>query len=264
MARLEHEGTPIDELSQTILQVIRDRCGSARARELRDRSSAESNEQIHYRYREYLGPPDEDHPDRIGFLEQGDAEDVPGAANAARIYELTDRARDWLDDHTEDITDAVDAAKAVKSLRRTRQTLDELTEQVDSFEDRMDGWQKTMNRRSRRLSELNNRVDEAADVRDEAWNKAHAAEQDVDQLRDDLDDLRNDLTGLAEDIAAVEQTLEDERRAREQSIKRLGDWAEQEIGRALREAQQARQEARAAQRSLLDQVLDWFWRIVNC
>lgn len=257
MARLEHEGTPIDELSQTILQVIRDRGGSARARELRDRTSAESNEQIHYRYREYLGPPDENNPDRIGFLEQGDAEDVPGAANAARIYELTDRGRDWLDDHTEDITDAVDAAKAVESLRRTRQTLDELAEQVDSFEDRMDGWQKTMNRRSRRLSELSNRVDETTDVRDEAWNMAHSAEQDVDQLRADLDDLRNEVSSLVDRVDGLETEMKAERKERERAVQRLGDWAEDELRDVRQAAHSAREEVRTIrERGLLDCLLN--------
>lgn len=217
--RLEYNGQIIDNLSQVLLQVLRDRGGRGTAGELRRVTEVEDNQQVHYRMKRYLVP--------AGLVEGAGTRAMPGRTLDARVYGLTAEGREWLDGHAEDILQAVEAAQAVESLQRVRATVDTFGGRLERVERRQDEVDEQMGRWSSQLHDWKGTVEE---VRETARSAARASF--VDDLADDVRTLEretvnasNDCRELGEEIADVAGGVEqlDKRMAEQESVEELAE-----------------------------------------
>lgn len=194
-----------------------------------------------------------------GLVDISHTEELPGAASDRQYWKITDEGRNWVDDHRDEITKTT-ARQVERTLQRTLERVDDLDDDVTGIHGKIDGWQKTMNRRSKRLSRLDSKVDDeterAIEASDESWNKAHAVESRVDEIEADVAELHDEVATVTGRLDELATAIEDEQKAREDAIQRLGDWTKGELGKLQKTARRAREDARKArQRGLLDLLL---------
>ena len=208
--RLEYNGQIIDDLSQVLLQVLRDRGGCGTAGELRRVTEVEDNQQVHYRMKRYLMP--------AGLVEGAGTRAMPGRTLDARVYGLTDEGREWLDGHAEDILQAVEAAQAVESLQRVRATVDTFGGRLERVERRQEEVDEQMGRWSSQLHDWKGTVEE---VREVARSSARASF--VDDLAEDVRVLERETGSAGEDRRELREEVEDVERGAQELDERMAE-----------------------------------------
>lgn len=219
----------IDDVSEILLQVLRDRGGSSPAAPLRDAAGLSQNQQVHYRMNEYLVP--------FGLVRKSsEQQEQPGGRKNAIIYELRERGREWLREHGEDIERAVDAAKVVESLERTRETVVEFSSRMDRLEERYQTRTDTISRHSDRLgktanriSELDSQMDSLASVdrvheMDERLSdviRAHnrVVNEELEQVEDRLSELEDEVETLRSRVVESDDVIVEESKARDEFLR---------------------------------------------
>lgn len=229
-----------DNTSEILLTILRDTGEPLGTGTLREESDFDQNKPILDRLRRLRDQ---------GLVEVSHTEELPGAAADRQYWEITKKGRNWVDENRGEITETT-ARQVEKALQRTLERVDNIDEEMQTLNGKIDRWQKTMNRRSKRLSRLDSKVDEKTDkaieASDESWNKAHSVESRVNEIEDEIEELHKDIEELTD-------AIESEREARQDAIDRLGEWAEDEIGKIQRIAQTAREDAKKArQRGIID------------
>jgi uncharacterized coiled-coil DUF342 family protein len=261
MSALNYEGHRVDETSQVLLQVLRDRREAMTTGELRKQADLEQNRPVQYRMDEYLVP--------AGLVERAGERKMPGGSPNAKLWRITDEGREWVSDHAEDLTIARDAHRAIESLQRTRETVDRLSDDLEAFNQKVDGWQETMNRRSKRIHQLEEQQKswraELVEQGDEAWNKARDVERTVSRVADDVDELETRMESLEDDVDQVTGYVEDVSEWLESFDDRVGavegaaDQQQSEIDELRDDLKNTREELsevrKTANRGFLDRLL---------
>jgi archaellum component FlaC len=219
----------IDEISQVLLQVLRDRGGTSPAAPLRDAAGLDQNQQVHYRMNEYLIP--------AGLAEKAsEKQEQPGGRKDAIIYRLRDEGREWLRENGEDIERAVDAAKVVESLERTRDTVGDFKSRMDRLEKKYRSRTDTIARHSDRMGNNRRKISEVEDQMDSLAQTNRVEEMNerlnqvirghnslssdrVEQLEERVDELEAEVKQLRGEAAESDEIIQDESEARDEFLR---------------------------------------------
>ena len=212
MTTITEGGCRIDDTSQVVLQILRDRREPMTTGDLRRQTRKEQNQSIRHRF--------ENHLLSAGLAKEAGKQETPGNGPDASLWTITDEGRQWLDEHAESLQTATDAARAITSLRRTQQTVDSLSDNVSDIEGRIERWQDTMNDRSKMLNRFDQQrkkwKNDVTDQGDEAWNRAQTAltkaknaHSRVDELESTVDTLEENVDEMGDEIDELRHQLEE-------------------------------------------------------
>lgn len=198
-----YDDAKIDETSQILLQILRDYGTPLSVRKLREEARLDQANQIHYRWREWLGRPENDavSDDAAGLLERAGTTELNGQEMAE--YRLTDDGRDFLGNHEDKVLDAVGAARAVETIRRLRARVNNLEARVEDAERTAEDVEKSLNATRSELSRVKTTADETAEA---VAGKAGVG--DLGKLYDEVEDLREDVRAIQEFNREIDDRLE--------------------------------------------------------
>lgn len=191
---IEVDGHTLDDTSQIILQVLRDRGGTASTSLLAERAddSDEGKEgnvttdHVRYRVHQHLCP--------LRFVEVAGQLERGGGTWDEYTYRLTDRGIEFLDEHQEEVRNAVDAATATERLRETRRT-------VDRFDGRLHSTEGDVAQLIDTVEALEEQLDQAEDDIDSVHNKLQRKRNQLEERLDDrIDEVESELTALRQGI----------------------------------------------------------------
>ena len=228
-SKLASNADRIDEISQVLLQVLRDRGGTSPAAPLRDAAGLDQNQQVHYRMNEYLIP--------AGLAEKAsEKQEQPGGRKDAIVYRLRDEGREWLREHGEDIERAVDAAKVVESLERTRETVGDFSSRMDRLENKYRSRTDTITRHSDRIGNNRRKISDVGDQIDSLAQESHVenmnkrlnqvirsqnslANERVERLEEQVDELEAEVRQLRGEAVESDEIIQDESEARDEFLR---------------------------------------------
>jgi DNA repair exonuclease SbcCD ATPase subunit len=172
------DGVKIDELSQSVMWLLRDadtkRCASALAEQLQDADTSK----VRHRF---------DKLQRVDFIDHVDSVENPGAQNATKYYDINERGLEWLYEHQETAEDAVGRKRYLDSLDQlremvmdTRDDFRELQAALEALEDDLDD----------DLQDLNESLQQTVD------QKVKGLETRLDELEGEIESVETDLERL--------------------------------------------------------------------
>jgi len=196
---IEVNGYRLDRTSQIVLQVLRDRGGTATTGLLAERADERDDDKdvtpshIRYRFNHHLNP--------LGFVEQAGQIERGGGTWDAYTYRITDRGREYLDQHQERILNAVDAATATERLRETRLTVDRFDERLNSTEQDVAQLMDAMTTMEERVNEVESNVDKFHNVLQRRRGQLEERLDDrITGVEDDLSTLRENVLNMSEHV----------------------------------------------------------------
>jgi DNA-binding PadR family transcriptional regulator len=201
----------LDRTSQHLLANL-DEMEEATAAELREAVGVEQNQQIHYRMNNKLLS--------HGFVDERDTRrSKPGATKDARVYQITNKGKEWVADYGSELT-FTDLDEAEEEIQRLTERVHEMRKDVlelKKFRKMTEGHRGGV---KSRLANLTEAVDEirtttnthASRDYDGIWETLHRLENHGKQRRDSISWLKKELNGTTKDVERNERRHENLKR----------------------------------------------------
>lgn len=201
----------LDRISKHILSKM-EQMEEATASELRDALGLEQNQSVHYRMDEKLIP--------NGYVyEQPHRREQPGSRKSARVYEIEDKGREWVEDHGHEITLA-DIDEAEQEIQRLTAEFRGISEDVQKLKK----WRQAQSGQSgglkSRVSNLSEDVEELKALMDKherrdyskIWDQLHSLGDRTDSLEQSIPDeplvTETEIEQVSQDIQSLERRID--------------------------------------------------------